>query len=69
MLHILPEIKLMDKNKPTYLIINIAIPWHECIRKSMLEKIDNYQLMKNEPEKLWIVKIAVISVVVDLLCL
>ena len=58
---------LINYKEQTGRIIDIAVPRDENIQDKKLEKIDKYQLLKIELEKLWKVKIMVIPVVVGAL--
>lgn len=65
--HNRPDIVLINnKNKKGY-IIDIAVPRDENIKEKELEKIDKYQPLRIELERLWNVKISVIPVVVGAL--
>ena len=58
---------LIDYMEKTGFIIDTAVPRDENIRDKELEKIDKYQPLKIELERLWDVKIRVIPVVVGAL--
>jgi hypothetical protein len=65
--HNQPDIVLVDKNKKTALIIDIAVPRDENIKEKEQEKIDKYYALSVELERLWEVKTKVIPVVVGAL--
>ena len=62
--HNRPDIILIDHQEKTGFIIDIAVPRDENIKDKEMEKIDKYQPLKIELERLWEVRITVIPVVV-----
>ena len=58
---------LINYKEQTGLIIDIAVPRDKNIQNKGLEKIDKYQSLKVELEKLWKAKVIVIPVVVGAL--
>ena len=60
--HNRPDIVLIDYTEKAGFIIDIAVPRDENIRDKELEKIDKYQPLKIELERLWDVKIKVIPI-------
>ena len=56
---------LVDKKAKSCVIINVAIPGDCRIREEEIEKIEKYQNLKREMEKLWTLeKVEVVPVVV-----
>ena len=62
--HNKPDTVIIDKVKKTAIIIDVAVPRDENIKDKEQEKIDKYQPLKEELEKLWEVKTKVLPVVV-----
>ena len=60
-----PELILVDKKAKSCVIIGVAIPGDCRIRKKEIEKIEKYQNLKRELQKLWsLKKVEVVLVVV-----
>ena len=62
-----PDIVLQDKEKKKTLIVDIAVPEDRNICQKEREKIDKYQDLKLEIQKLWNCKVRVIPIVVGVL--
>ena len=65
--HNRPDIILINHREKTGFIIDIAVPRDENIKDKEMDKIDKYQPLKIELERLWDVKITVIPVVIGAL--
>ena len=57
-----PELVLVDKHHKTAVVIDVVIPSDSNIRKKEHEKLEKYQGLKEELEKMWVVKAAVVIV-------
>lgn len=57
----------MDKNQKLTLVIDIAIPSDGNIRKKKYEKLEKYQELKEEFEKMYKVKTKAIQVIIGTL--
>ena len=62
-----PDIIVIDKQEKTAKIIDVAIPLDKNIRGKEAEKVQKYQDLKIEIQRLWNVKAEVISVVIGAL--
>ena len=65
--HNQPDIVLVDHRTRTCLIIDIAVPRDENIREKEQEKVDKYEPLRIELERLWNVDTKVVPVVVGAL--
>ena len=59
-----PDIVLIDKQQKKALVIDLAVPSTSYMRKKEQEKLKRYQGLKEELEKMWGVKAAVVPVVI-----
>ena len=57
----------MDKQQRKAVVIDIAIPSDSNIRKKEHEKLEKYQGLKEELEKMWRVKATMVRVVIGAL--
>ncbi|TWW81593.1 hypothetical protein D4764_01G0014080, partial [Takifugu flavidus] len=62
-----PDIMVVDKHQKTVVVIDVAIPNDSNIRKKENEKLEKYQALKEEIEKMWGVKATVVPVVIGTL--
>ena len=63
-----PDLTLVDKKAKSCVIINVAIPGDCWIREKEIEKIEKYQNLKRELNRLWSLrKIEAVPVVVEAL--
>lgn len=62
-----PDIVVMDKQQKTVVVVDVAIPSDSNIRKKEQEKLEKYQGLKEELEKMWGVKASVVPVVIGAL--
>ena len=62
-----PDIVLIDKQQKKAVVIDVAIPSDSNIRKKEHEKLEKYQGLKKELEKMWGVKATVVPVVIGAL--
>ena len=62
-----PDIVIIDKEKKTAMIIDVAVPSDCNIKKKEHEKIDKYQGLREEMEKMWKVEAKVVPIVVGAL--
>ena len=63
-----PDIVLVDKRSKQVKIIDIAVPGDSRVKEKELEKIEKYQMLREEIRCIWQVnKVTVISVVVGAL--
>ena len=63
-----PDLILVDKKAKSCVIIDVAIPGDGRIREKEIEKIEKYQNLKRELERLWsLKKVEVVPVVVGAL--
>ena len=62
-----PDIVIVDKEKKTATVIDVAVPSDCNIRKKEHEKIDKYQGLREEMEKMWKVKVKVVPIVIGAL--
>ncbi len=62
-----PDIVLIDKQQKKALVIDVAIPSDSNIRKKEHEKLEKYQGLKEELEKMWKVRATVVPVVIGAL--
>ena len=61
----IPDIVFIDKKKRDVVIIDVAIPGDDRVKEKELEKIEKYQLLKDEIAKVWHMR-KVIVVPVDI---
>ena len=63
-----PDIVFIDKKEREVVIIDVAIPCDDRVKDKELEKIEKYQLLKDEIAKVWRMrKVTVIPVVIGAL--
>ena len=63
-----PDIDFIDKKEREVVIIDVAIPGDDRVKDKELEKVEKYQLLKDEIEKVWRMrKVIVIPVVIGAL--
>ncbi len=62
-----PDIVLIDKQQKKAVVIDVAIPSDSNIRKKEHEKLEKYQGLKEELEKMWKVRATVVPVVIGAL--
>ena len=62
--HRKPDIVVLEKEKKKCIIIDVAIPGDNRIRKKEKEKIEKYQELKNEITKMWRMKTVIVIPVV-----
>ena len=63
-----PDIVFIDKKEREVVIINVAIPGDDRVKDKELEKVEKYQLLKDEIAKVWRMrKVIVIPVVIGAL--
>ena len=63
-----PHIVFIDKKESEVVIIDFAIPGDDRVKDKELEKLQKYQLLKHEIEKVWrIRKVIVVPVVIGAL--
>ena len=63
-----PDIIFVDKKEREIVIIHVAIPCDDRVKDKELEKLEKYQLLKDEIAKLWRMrKVIVVPVVIGLL--
>ena len=55
---------VVDKHHRTAVVVDVAIPSNGNIRKKEHEKLEKYQGLKEELEKMWSVKAAVVPIVI-----
>ena len=60
-----PDIFLVDKKEREVVIIDVAIPDNDKVKDKELEKLEKYQLLKDEIVKVWRMR-TVIVVLVDI---
>ena len=61
-----PAIAVVDKHQKTAVVIDVAVPSDSSIRKEY-EKLEKYQGLEEELERMWKVKAKVVPVVVGTL--
>ncbi|TWW57464.1 hypothetical protein D4764_07G0001830 [Takifugu flavidus] len=59
-----PDIVVVDKHRKTVVVIDVAISSDSNIRKKEHEKLEKYQELKEEIERMWGMKAAVVPVVI-----
>ncbi|TWW77705.1 hypothetical protein D4764_12G0010950 [Takifugu flavidus] len=59
-----PDIVVVDKHRKTVVVIDVAIPSDSNIRKKEHEKLEKYQGLKEEMERMWGMKATVVPVVI-----
>ncbi len=59
-----PNIVIVDKQQKKAVVINVVIPSDSNIKKKEHEKLEKYQGLKEELEKMWGVKPTVVLVVI-----
>ena len=57
----------MDKQKKEAVVIDVAVPSDSNIKKKEYEKLEKYQGLKEELERMWKVKVKVVLVVIGAL--
>ena len=63
-----PDIVFIDKKEREVVIIDVAIPGDDRVKDKELEKVEKYQLLKDEIAKVWhMLKVIVIPVVIGAL--
>ncbi|CAI5636064.1 unnamed protein product [Oreochromis niloticus] len=62
-----PDIVVVDKQKKTAVVIDVAVPNDSNIRKKEHEKLEKYQGLREELERMWRVKVTVVPVVIGAL--
>ena len=63
-----PDIVFIDKKKREVVITDVAIPGDDRVKDKELEKLEKYQLLKDEIAKVWRVrKVIVVPVVIGAL--
>ena len=63
-----PDIVFIDKKKRELVMIDVAIPGDDRVKEKELEKIEKYQLLKDEVAKVWHMrKVIVVPVVIGAL--
>ena len=63
-----PDIVFIDKKEREVVIIDVAIPGDDRVKDKELEKVEKYQLLKDEIAKVWRMrKVMVIPVVIGAL--
>ena len=62
-----PDIVVVDKHRKRAAVIDVAIPSDSNIRKKEHEKLEKYQGLKEQLEKMWGMKVTVVPVVVGAL--
>ena len=63
-----PDIVFIDKKKREVVITDVAIPGDDRVKDKELEKLEKYQLLKDEIAKLWRMrKVIVVPVVIGAL--
>ena len=61
------DLVVVDKKRRTYKIIDFAVPGDKRIEKKEKEKIEKYQDLRKELQKIWNVKVKIIPLVVGIL--
>ena len=51
-----PDVVVVDKDQKTAVVIDVAVPSDSNIRKKEYEKLEKYQGLKEELERMWKVK-------------
>ena len=60
-----PDIVFIDKKEREVVIIDVAIPGDDWVKDKELEKLEKYQLLKDEIAKVWRMrKVIVVPVVI-----
>ncbi|TWW69265.1 COP9 signalosome complex subunit 1 [Takifugu flavidus] len=62
-----PDIVVVDKHQKTVVVIDVAIPNDSNIRKKEHKKLEKYQGLKEEMERMWGMKAIVVPVVIGTL--
>ncbi|TWW80141.1 hypothetical protein D4764_10G0011710 [Takifugu flavidus] len=62
-----PDVVVIDKHQKTVVLIDVAIPSDSNIRKKEHEKLEKYQGLKEEIERMWGMKATVVPVVIGTL--
>ncbi|CAI5667744.1 unnamed protein product [Oreochromis niloticus] len=55
-----PDIVVVDKQEKTAVVIDVAVPNDSNIRKKEHEKLEKYQGLREELEKMWREKVTVV---------
>ena len=59
-----PDLVIVDKKKRTFKIIDFAVPGDSRIEEKERDKIEKYQDLRRELQKIWSVKVRIIPLVV-----
>ena len=59
-----PDLVIVDKKKRTFKIIDFAVPGDSRIEEKEKDKIEKYQDLRRELQKIWSVKVRIIPLVV-----
>ena len=63
-----PDIVFIDKNESEVVVIDVAIPGDDRVKDKKLEKLEKYQLLKDETAKVWRMrKVIVVTAVIGAL--
>ena len=60
-----PDLVVVDKEKRTCKIVDFAVPGDSRIKEKEKEKIEKYQDLRRELQKIWNVKVKIIPLVVS----
>ena len=60
-----PDLVVVDKKKRTCKIVDFAVPGDSRIKEKEKEKIEKYQDLRRELQKIWNVKVKIIPLVVS----
>lgn len=60
-----PDIVLIGKDQKTAVVIDVGVPSGNNIRKNGYEKLEKYQVLKEELERIWKVKDEVDPIVIE----
>ena len=59
-----PDIVFIDKKKREVVMIDVAIPGNDRVKEKELEKVEKYQLLKDEIAKVWHMRNVIVMPVV-----
>ena len=59
-----PDFLVLDKKERSYKIIDFAVPGNSRIEEKEKDKIENYQELGRELQKIWNIKVKIIPLVV-----
>ena len=59
-----PDLVVVDKERRTFKIIDFVVPGDSRIEKKEREKIEKYQDLRKELQKIWNVRVKIIPLVV-----